>query len=310
MTQHNNTIAADVRKNIFSAITAANITWSGRLDEDLFLSRICDLTSLPAFDKSYKNAAEEIFFHRVKSYDWPQDWIINDNRFNLLNCNDDFFLSFLCETINPAVRFDLKIISKLLEIFNHKLKQYGWEIVPVDEYGQQRAYTSKKISDSEYYQDSDKVVTELTKEYLSSKKEAMLQTVNIKPTEAILLAKEHICSTCKTVLMESDNIIPQNNGLPQLMKKTLSVLFPDQKTKPSAGRYQDKKKWILNDLVNLCRQITEFCNIAPSAGNKTEVFKKTPKEDARLVCEIAAAVSAYLADSCQNQKRPLLQTQS
>ncbi|MFC1989159.1 hypothetical protein ACFLVW_01115 [Chloroflexota bacterium] len=80
------------------------IHWSGRLEEDGFLSGIYDLTQIPSTDHRYSNAGGDIRQHRRNNNDWPDGWVFTDQRFNILWASDEEFLKLLCETVHPVVR--------------------------------------------------------------------------------------------------------------------------------------------------------------------------------------------------------------
>jgi hypothetical protein len=86
------------RRDLIDAIAAERLDWSGRLEESEFLSRIYDLESLPSTDGRFKDAAGDIWQHRVNNFDWDEDWVFYDSRFGLMNGDDEIFLRFLCET--------------------------------------------------------------------------------------------------------------------------------------------------------------------------------------------------------------------
>ena len=41
--------------------------------------------------------------HRVNNFDWNDDWVFYDSRFNILYAEDDIFPRFLCEMLHPVV---------------------------------------------------------------------------------------------------------------------------------------------------------------------------------------------------------------
>jgi hypothetical protein len=78
-------ISQITRRDIADAITVEGVNWNGRLEESEFLSRIFDLNSLPSTDSRFKDAAGDIWQHRVNNpEDWTDDWIFRDERFNLM----------------------------------------------------------------------------------------------------------------------------------------------------------------------------------------------------------------------------------
>jgi hypothetical protein len=123
------TITEVTRREIVDAlVTATNGGWSGRLQEDDFLSRLYDLESLPSDDGRYKTAAGDIWKHRVMNTDWDDHWVFHDSRFRIFRAPDEEFLRFLCETVHPVVRPDSDAARVLVAQFNEELARDGWEI--------------------------------------------------------------------------------------------------------------------------------------------------------------------------------------
>jgi hypothetical protein len=121
-------ISIVARQAIFDEITLNNISWSGRLEEPDFLNRLFDLSKLPSTDSRYDNAYDDIHKHRIMNYDWEDDWVFTDRRFNLLHSDEETLLKFLLLTINPVARTDEESINQLLEIYNKYLIPSGIEI--------------------------------------------------------------------------------------------------------------------------------------------------------------------------------------
>ncbi|MGE4555845.1 MAG: hypothetical protein AB7D07_03385 [Desulfovibrionaceae bacterium] len=123
-----NKISKATRRDIFDMLSMWDLHWSGRLREPDFLSRIFDLKSMPSTDGRFRDAYGDIYQHRINNYDWEEDWIFFDSRFNLLHCDDEIFLRFLCEMIHPAVRPNLEEALEVCEKLNFHLKQDGFRI--------------------------------------------------------------------------------------------------------------------------------------------------------------------------------------
>lgn len=121
-------ISIIVRQAIFDEIILNKISWSGRLEEPDFLNRIFDLAKLPSYDSRFDNAYDDIHKHRILNYDWDDDWIFRDRRFNLLHCDEEKLLKFLLLTINPISRADDEGVNQLIEIYNRNLISNGIEI--------------------------------------------------------------------------------------------------------------------------------------------------------------------------------------
>lgn len=123
-----NQITEVTRRNLFDEMSLLKINWTGRLGDAQFLSRIFDLKSLPSTDHRFQDAAQDIWQHRINNYDWDDDWVFYDHRFNLLHCDDNIFLTFLCETIHPIVRSDVEEVTKLLDLYNKHLRADGFAL--------------------------------------------------------------------------------------------------------------------------------------------------------------------------------------
>lgn len=121
-------ISIVTRQAIFDEITLNNISWSGRLEEPDFLNRLFDLSKLPSTDSRFDNAYDDIHKHRIMNYDWEDDWVFTDRRFNLLHCEEEIIIKFLLLTINPVSRTDEDGISQLIEIYNKHLVPIGLEV--------------------------------------------------------------------------------------------------------------------------------------------------------------------------------------
>ena len=139
-----NEITEVTRRAIIDHLTASNIYWSGRLNDDEFLARIMDLNSMPSNDPRYINAAGDIHQHRVRNFDWDDHWVFYDSRTNILWAEDEIFLRFLCETIHPVVRQDSDEIETLLDVYNQYLEQDGWIILEEKKISGRPVFTAQK----------------------------------------------------------------------------------------------------------------------------------------------------------------------
>ena len=136
------------RQNIFDVLRVQKINWAGNLDDVEFLSRIFDLKAMPTTDprrNTYRNAEEDIWQHRINNDDWSDDWIFSDARFNLLHCDDDVFLQFVCEMLHPLVRNNKEESEQLKQFFNEYLRIDGYEIYQSASLANHPVYSSRQV---------------------------------------------------------------------------------------------------------------------------------------------------------------------
>ena len=133
------------RRNIFDVIIAEDIAWSGRLPEPDFLLRLYDLREMPSYDARYTNAYDDIVKHRIHNYDWEDDWVFYDDRFDLLRCEDKAFLQFLIEVIHPVVRSNQEQVQFLVSVFNEHLQNDGYQLIESSQLSGQPVFVAQTI---------------------------------------------------------------------------------------------------------------------------------------------------------------------
>jgi len=195
------TISEVTRRAIFDVFEMNAVAWAGRLSEVDFLSRIYDLTTTPSNDHLFDDAAGDIHQHRVNNpQDWPDNWIFEDRRFNLLGCSTERFLEFLCETIHPVVRPDRTEAARLAGLFNEQLRHDGWELHEASflsgrlVYGARRTYAGPVPA--------VRVAQALSAQYVHEQIRRMESAIEGDPSLAIGTAKELIETMCKAILEE------------------------------------------------------------------------------------------------------------
>jgi hypothetical protein len=140
-----NSIELSTRRNILDGFIVTQITWYGNLEQGAFLGRLFDLSKLPSTDIRYKTADEDIWKHTVANYDWPDEWVFTDRRFNFLHIDDKLFLEFLCLTVHPTVRDDQDQVVTLVEIYNNNLAKNGFELFQAGEIADRPTFEARVI---------------------------------------------------------------------------------------------------------------------------------------------------------------------
>lgn len=100
----------------------------GRSDVVEFLKRLYNLADWESRDSRVENAEEEIIMH-IHNDEYPDDWIFEDERFQLLDGEDNILLNLLCEVFHPEVRDENGAWKRYLERINTLLNEDGYEIV-------------------------------------------------------------------------------------------------------------------------------------------------------------------------------------
>ena len=101
----------------------------GRSDVVEFLKRLYNLADWESRDSRVENAEEEEIIMHTHNGDYPDDWIFEDERFQLLDGEDNILLNFLCEVFHPEVRDENGAWERYLERINTLLNEDGYEIV-------------------------------------------------------------------------------------------------------------------------------------------------------------------------------------
>jgi len=121
-------ISPVTRRDIFDFLRAEKGPWCGRLSEVGFLGQLYDLDALPSTDPRHATAAEDITRHRVANFDWDDDWVFDDPRFQLADGPDQVLLAFLAQMAHPLVQPDTEQAVRLVTHLNSLLAPDGWEL--------------------------------------------------------------------------------------------------------------------------------------------------------------------------------------
>ena len=112
----------------------------GRLTEIDFLKRTYDLRKLPSHDSRFKDAEGDIRNHIVNNDDYEDGWLLEDERFGLLDGEDEAFLQFLCSVFHPAVRAESDPWEIFLNEINKYLRNNGYELYPESKISEHNVY--------------------------------------------------------------------------------------------------------------------------------------------------------------------------
>lgn len=299
-----NKISKITRRNIFDFLQIENFSWTGRLGETEFLSRIFNLENIPSIDNRFQNAIGDIWQHRVNNYDWDDNWIYTDSRFDLINCDDSVFLNFLCEIIHPIVRGDISEVNIILQRFNENLKNDGFEIAEKSRTSNKPIFGGRlKITGKESIEKKNSVLKKiLSGEYVTQQINLMESSIENSPHIAIGIAKELIETCCKSIFEERNEIYDKGWDLTKLMKETTKLLRLTPEDIPHEIKAANSIKQILGSLCSVVQGIGEIRNEYGSGHGKDGKFTGLQPRHAKLAVGAASTLAIYLLETHKIKK--------
>lgn len=298
-------ISQITRQDIIDAIQVEGVSWSGRLEEPAFLSRLFDLSSLPSTDRRFRDAAGDIWQHRINNFDWEDDWVFHDTRFNLLYGDDEVFLRFLCETIHPVVRPDVTEAERLCQLHNQYLKNDGFQIVEKTRISGKPVFVGRYVGvvstpgiavvrDTLSGADAGYVAQQITR---------METAVENDPGLAIGTAKELVETCCRTILVERSVEIPRNPDLPQLVKLTSRELELTPAHISEQAKASDTIKRLLSNLATITQGIAELRNRYGTGHGKEASVRGLSSRHAKLAVGAASTLAVFLVETHRARSR-------
>ena len=270
----------------------SRLLWSGRMDDEQFLSRLYDLKNMPSTDWRFKNAYEDIRQHCTNNSDWDNDWVFYDSRFDLLHAPDDAFLKFLCEMFHPAVRSERQDWERFLEQINTLLLPDGFRIVEVEKISGRSVYGWEKMGGQNGIIDSQakEIDEKFDSKYITSQIQIMKDSIENAPNVAIGKAKELLETCCKTILDEMEVLYSAEIDLTQLMKITCDAIGLSAKGADRSSNSGIIAAKILGNLGVISQGMAELRNLYGDGHGRTKGFKQLPKRYANLA--VGASVTA------------------
>lgn len=276
--------------------------WSGRLEEDAFLSRLYPLHQMPSRDRRFKDAAGDIWQHRVMNpEDWDDDWVFYDSRFELLHGDDATFLRFLCETVHPMVRPDPNGARVVVEGYNKHLRHDGYELAPGPAISGRPVYVARSLLEVPVsLREIERSEVVANREYLSTQITRMESAIHGDPELAIGTAKEMIETVCKTILDHRSVAYERSWDLPRLMKETAKVtqLTPDGV--PDDAPAADTIRKILGSLSSVVAGTAELRNAYGTGHGKGPAQAGLQPRHARLVVGAASTLAMFLFETFEH----------
>lgn len=295
MTQH---ITQLTRRNIIDDL--ATVTWNGRLSETDFLGRLFDLTELPSTDGRFRNAASDIWQHRVNNpTDWDDDWVFYDGRFDLMGGPDETFLRFICETMHPVVRPDPNEAERLLAIYNDHLLADGYQLAEQTRMSGRPIYAARDVGVGAAPAVASARATLVATDpgYVAQQISRMESALYDDPGLAIGTAKELIETSCKTILSQREVAFARDATVPQLVKLTAKQLDLTPDDIPEKAKAADTIRRLLGNLGTIAQSIAELRNEYGTGHGKTAGARGLSSRHAKLAVGAAATLATFLVET-------------
>lgn len=300
-----------VRRNIIDGLALDGVDWSGRLDEVEFLARLFDLKSLPSNDHRFKDAAGDIWQHRINNpTDWDSDWIYSDSRFNLLNGPAEDFLHFLCEMVHPVVRPDRDAALTLVKNFNDQLRLESWELFEEEKIAGRPRFAFRRLqaNGQRAVSRARTVADALDAAWMQKEIERLENSIERDPALAIGTSKELVESCCKSILSKRGVEFARGadiGDLTKLLTKELR-LVPEDITDEAKGA--ENIRLILRNLTQLTHNLAQLRGLYGSGHGRDGKHKGLQARHARLAVASAVAFIDFVCDTyrerAENSKTP------
>lgn len=302
-----NCITDLTRRNIFDYMSVERVAWAGRLDEDQFVIRVWpDAGKLPSYDTRFKGALADIHQHRINNYDWDDDWIFGDARFNLMGGPDDQFLAFLAEVVHPVVRADQDEVARLVAEFNRHLRPDGYVLTPASYISGKPIYVGSRLDSSH----RPETALSLPSRTLLEDHTALLdhlgaidRDITSDPAGAITSAKDLVETMYKLILDKRGVVYANKDDLPGLYKKVAGELGLDKKSVPGHAKGSEAAHKTLGALNSAVFGLAELRNQLGRGHGRTAPSPALERH-ARLAFNTAVALTEFLYDTLQDREEP------
>ncbi|MDP8930086.1 MAG: abortive infection family protein [Actinomycetota bacterium] len=300
-------VSRATRQNIIDGLKIEEVSWSGRLEEVEFLQRLYDLERLPSHDYRFPDAAGDIWQHRVNNpNDWPDDWIYDDVRFNLLQGPSDTFLGFLCEMVHPVVRPDGNEALKLVQSFNDQLRPEGWHLVEEEKIAGRPRFVAKRlqVAGGRSVSRARTVADALDAGWLQKEIERLENAVDRDPALAIGTAKELVETCCKSILSKRGVEVSRKADLPELTKLVAKELKLVSEGISEEAKGSETIRLILRNLAALTQYLAELRGLYGSGHGRDGNHRGLESRHARLAVGAAVAFIDFITETHHQRGTP------
>ena len=256
---------------------------------------------MPTTNGRFKDAEGDIWQHRVNNFDWDDDWVFTDDRFDLLHGSDDNFVRFLCEMLHPVVRPVAKEANNLLKTFNKHLRTDGWELYAKGYISRHRVFGARLLAMKPSLSHVRKAVT-IDTNYVHRQINRMESAIDDDPELAIGTAKELIETVCKTILVERGILGTGTLDISVLTKTTLKELKLVPEGIPESARGADVIKRLLSNLGTIGNALAELRGLYGTGHGKHAKVSGLKPRHAKLAVGAAATLATFLFETHKETK--------
>lgn len=119
-------ISEVTRQEVLKLVTTGR-NFYGKLEMMDFLGRVFPLDEMPSTDVRVKTARGDIIQHMIANYDWQEGFLLYEY-LNLLHCDDELFMKFVCQVLHPVAIEDNDSAKLLANAINLHLMADGYEL--------------------------------------------------------------------------------------------------------------------------------------------------------------------------------------
>lgn len=296
-------VSPRTRRNILDVLRIEGVAWQGRLSDSDFLAPLFDLEALSSTDERFGDAAGDIWQHRERNSDWDEDWLFEDERFDLVGTSDATFLSFVERLVDPVVRPDAAEAVALAERLNEQLRRDGWGLVETETLGGRPRFRVEPRDPAHRRAEASlrNAAVVLGSAWMHHELDRIEAAIDTDPSLAIGTAKELVETCCKHVADKLGLEIPANPDMPDLVKAVLKALELVPEGVPEAKKGARTIRRTLSNLSQVTQGLSELRQLYGTGHGRDSRHQGLRPRHARLAVAAAASFVAFIVATLQER---------